>query len=362
MPKPVPKPTVHYDYMMGSMPRWREAILSALKGHPDLLRMEYLAMAGWAASACHLLRSCYDYAKSGQQVFCVGPRLQEMLHLTDLSVVPEVFLEVPFQCFYVALPECGWSIWGGEVTQWHPVTGAYVSRVGPVFTFVLWGKENSRSTCVGDDATYWIQVNLEEAQGEKGSLDLKSLLRRQLNDIRRDHSDLLAPKAKTGPVHERHTGSVLSVLRVLFNLVLYLNSSDPEKTAAPRNNKSQREELKKKLKRAKSASKRRKYQNRLSELSEAQVVWIGRSIEEGKIPNRTTKTGQSHKGRPVKPHWRKGHFHSYWVGPRKDAEGNRQKGDRQVLRWVAPVFVGDMASLVAARGRIFMFAEDHKES
>lgn len=355
--KPAVAPDIHYDRMLGGSPRWREAIWAALKGHPDLFRSEFLALSGWAPSAAKTLSACYEYAKSGQQVFCVGPHLQEMLHYTDLSGVPEAFLRLPFPCFYVALPQCPWSIWGGDRTQWHPVSGVYVQRRGTVLSFIFWGKETDKSACIGDDAVFWLDLQLNECLGKDedtpGAFDIGTQLQKQLSDLSRDASDPLAPKWDTARGRQNET--LTSVLRVVINLVLYLNSSDPETTLVS-DGGPERAELKKKVKRTKNKGKRRRYQKRLAELSEAKVVWIGKSIEDGKIrPRRATKTSS----RAVKPHWRKGHFHPYWVGLRRDAEGNHRKGDHQVLKWVAPVFVGDMADLVRSRGRIYMFTEDH---
>lgn len=50
------------------------------------------------------------------------------------------------------------------------------------------------------------------------------------------------------------------------------------------------------------------------------------------------KEGKSHKGSHSKkrPHWRKGHFQHYWIGPKSKPE------ERQlVLNWIQPVLVNE---------------------
>ena len=62
-----------------------------------------------------------------------------------------------------------------------------------------------------------------------------------------------------------------------------------------------------------------------------QRVSVGQRISDG-------LSGHSDARRPA-THIRRGHWHSYWVGSKKDA-ANRRK----VLKWVPPVLVGENSS------------------
>jgi hypothetical protein len=230
-------------------------------------------------------------------------------------------------------------------------------RAGSVITFAGWGKGNAKSKTVLDDANFWLTLDLNKAplsrDSAEGVLNLEAHLQNMLKDGESDASD--PGMNPTELEKSQFIQDARSILRVCINLVLYLNSAEPETEQEPPNH-AERAKLKQRAA-SKNKKKADKAKKRLAQMTEAKIVWIGKSIEEGRP--KATKRASNGSGGTRRPHWRKGHFHPYWVGSKKDAEGNPRKGEKQVLRWVAPVFVGDMADMIRARGRIHMFKEDH---
>ena len=63
------------------------------------------------------------------------------------------------------------------------------------------------------------------------------------------------------------------------------------------------------------------------------VIWVGETNEAR--PRRVPEATHSSPTR----HYRRGHFHRFWVGTRVDSEGAARLGERLVLKWVAPLWV-----------------------
>lgn len=369
------EPAIHFDRLMGSKPAWRECVTEALQGHPAALDREFLALTGYSPTQARMLAAAFAYAFNGQQCFVLGPRLQSMFEDTECSGVPKEFVRFPFDCFYVAVPETNMTIWGGERSKEHTVGGFYIHRKAEgIFTLVIWGKENAASRFVGDDASLWIDLNLADAPTKDGNIDFEAYLEWMLASGTQQ-----APDAGMGDIPEesrlRHLQSAISCLRLGLNLVLYMNSLEPEvdKDDARIKNKREAQGLlnqrlsrqgktgkgkgkgKKGKKKPLSKKDLRERQN-IASMSEAIITWIGQSIEkapvsrEGSDTKRTKGTGQ----------WtnRRGHFHFYWVGSRTDPEtGNPRKGTHRVSKWVKPIR-RDMARIAHARGRQYRFREE----
>jgi hypothetical protein len=60
------------------------------------------------------------------------------------------------------------------------------------------------------------------------------------------------------------------------------------------------------------------------------VTWLGSDFKAKQASHENNKVFNE-TARPVRAHWRKGHWHRYWCG-----EGRR----KQITRWVQPVYVG----------------------
>lgn len=365
-------PPIHYDILMGVNPLWRVVIAQALRGDHDSLMAELAAIRSLSPAGVVVLETSFKYAQCGQQVFCVGPRLQKMFNETNINSVPAEFLKLPYECFFISLPQCSWELYGGPLTLMHRCGGMYVMQRGPSkLTLVLWGMENSRSQVAGDDATFWLNLDLTKAPSETKEdgqvyLDVEAFIK----------GVLIQANNKSDPTLEidgdrlaETFQDLLPLFRVVFNLILYVNSLKAEKvrdSTFQDRKKRKRETLERKLKKIKDKGKKKKKRKKgeedLLKLSEARVIWIGKSIEDSPPPPRSeSKTAGTWQHR-------RGHWHTYWVGPRKNAagqprtdeQGNRVFGDRTVLKWVAPAH-RDMASIVASRSRHYKFREEKED-
>jgi len=364
-------PPIQFDTLMGSKPVWRTAIAQALRGNAEAYTAEILRLRGFSPANAKVLECAYEYARCGQQVFCVGPRLQEMFNQTSIDKVPVEFLRAPYECSFLSLPKCSWELYGGPRTKMHRCGGMYLrQRSDRLMSLILWGMENKHSVSAGDDASFWIDVAMDEAPKtdlEDGTvvIDLEAYFKTILV-VSNDASD---PSLDFPKDHLKNTTrDLLPLFRVAINLILYLNSlkSEKDRDDSRRQRKRHRQaNIDKKLRKIKDKTKRKKKRKKaeaeLLKLSEAQIIWIGKTTE--KAP-RATEAQRKTAGT-----WqhRRGHWHSYWVGSRKiegehrlDPAGNRVYGDRKVLRWVAPVH-RDMASVVASRGRHYRFREEKED-
>ena len=132
-----------------------------------------------------------------------------------------------------------------------------------------------------------------------------------------------ADRAKAG--YEEILGKNLSLVKKALSLVLYICSDEAEirdrdapdwGPALPR-------------------PKVTKGQERLFPADRNRIVEVGREL------GAMLREGASHgepgapTGRTVRPHLRRGHWHGFWTGPRKE---NRDQ-QKFVLKWLPPVFV-----------------------
>ena len=130
---------------------------------------------------------------------------------------------------------------------------------------------------------------------------------------------------------------VKAFLRIVVNTLLYINSASCETKTA--DNEAQRKELQKALdrKKHKNGKDAKKLGRDLDNLPKYRVTWIGPTIETS-AGSETDLTGT----RTVKGHIRRGHWHTYRVGPRKTEAGERidPAMRKSSLKWIAPVWVG----------------------
>lgn len=367
-------PTIHYDRMMGIHPAWRHALGEALRGRMDSFDQEVRTLSGFSPSGVQSIAASLSYARCGQQTFCVGPKLQKMLSDTGCDRVPEQFFRMPYPCFYVATPGSKWLLYGDDHTGMHRVGGFYMHQITPhEVVFFMWGLENERSRMAGDDATFWIGLDLTKVPRTTDPdgtvlMDFESYITDLLKDASHGVHDMFLdiPTANL----QVAVRDVPALVCLGVNLVLYLNSLRAEvlrDESRKQHALARRHAIKAKLGHTKSSKKMAKRQRHaeteLASLSEAVIIWIGKSIEEAPEPTATGNTG-----RPATWKSRRGHWHHYWTGPRKnpdgsprvDPTGRKMYGDALVLKWVLPVY-RDMADLVAARGHQYRFKEEKQD-
>lgn len=347
--------TIHFDYMMGL--------------HPYLRPMMDLPKDRWddaaytfglgVLSAQHQLRAMMEYKHYGQQVFALGPMLQEMFQNTSLKTIRKDEIFLPYPAFYLSLEKCPLQIWGGDRTGWHNVSGVYARRYTKVrsgfikaddvqsesedgLMLFVWADVNDKSMAPGDDASFWFNLSLTEAFDEYDGLE--DYIEKCLSDKSRDSSDPLLEgslyQTGTDDFLKKQNDTILNIIRMVVMLSHYLNMDDAE-TEIDDSSKHKRKALQRRLAGMKNKKKKRarRLVDEISRLSQATITRVGRNLE-AKIGKEVRDGGHS-----VRRHWRRGHTHSYWSGPLLDEDGNRipyeQWHERRKLtaKWTPPTLI-----------------------
>lgn len=371
---PLPTPQVHYE-MVRRDPRnplklFTEGLKTAILMDPFNVNGTNPFPAQDApdyGTTYNMLRSGVAYERAGQQVVVLGPRMQEAFTHTSLKEVSAAHIRFPHPCFYLATPESKLRIWGGSATGWHNVAGAYVmdDPCEPgVISILIWGPANEKSVSPTDDATFWFSIKVGhgtvdvdtvcnerlgltelrdgtlrniEVETKMARMDLDTKVSSVLNNHYNDISDLGA-NGPSPDLVEEVKGNVQAFLRVAINTLLYVNSTSCETrdaTPPPKERKAIEDALsRKKHKKGKDA---RKLQNKLNGFPAYKLTWIGPTIESA--PH--SAMDGTRAGHGVRGHIRRGHWHTFRVGPRKTETGEKIAVVDQgsAIKWVAPVWV-----------------------
>lgn len=346
------EPIILHDRIMGGVPPMRALVLAAEAGRldpsdPDVQHNFYVDGVGFVQSMYLLWRMLCEYRRFGQQVFVVGPTLSEMFQNTSLRGAPGDMVRFPYDAFYIALPDSGMRLWGGNNTGWHEMAGILVSKSNDrVFRLYLWGAENEYSVTVGDDASFWLELDLETIQ--RDGVDLEQYAENLLNDPRRDWSVYVKDAPDSDPVLASgltRTNShppvpldavrtevkrvAIASIRIVLNLAIYLQSQAAERTSHPAFDRvrAERKRIEDEAKRKKNPAKRKRLLRELERLSDAHVTWLGKTIEETVEAQEAAYRNSG--GGPRVRFWVRGHW---W--PRLDNLAARARHGG--IRWVQP--------------------------
>lgn len=399
----LPKPLIHFEtllqyevpflkWMLSLDPASRSRIINDPTGESCGLE----DFASSYSTTYSMTRLSLMYERSGQQCVVVGPRMQAAFANTSLERIPTDMIKLPHPCFYLATPESeDLKLWGGERTQWHPVSGCYVamepSEGSNAIIILAWGAANEKSLDPLDDATFWFRLDLDrwaekeahleqefdtvtsdhhmgnaldaveresalvrkemgmtsalrEVFSGKRTANLDKALRHLLNSAEGEASDRNMELYKRGQT-EAHVEQVKEtarkLMRIVINTILYMNSTNAE-VSDPVTNDSERARLQARLKGVKNPRKPKgkALQRKLNALPKHRIVWVGPTIEQAVGGEQDfTATGR----RSVTGHIRRGHWHTFLVGPRK-VEGaavpKEQRGT--TIKWIPPLWVGSV--------------------
>lgn len=336
------RPKIYHDYLLRVQPAYREILSQCDEDLGLLNEIVGACFARGAASVGVGLTLLSKYRKCGQQVFVLGPKIQELFGHTDLKGVRKDYLKPPYDCFYIAIPGNKDPIWGGDHTRWHPVDGVLVYFHADGFILYLWGDENGLSRAPGDDSTYWFGINFHQV----GDMDLESYVENKLRNF--DNNISRAIPGHRGievaieiPDDEKLNvivNTAIKMVRMTINTILYLNSHGAETAPDPHSERIKREIRQLEAEAArKKRSKAKKLLNKANRkralLSPSNIVWIAPSIEQDSSGDRKTIQRS-----PRVRHWVRGHYRRLpsgklcWVRPYercKDAFKTRADQPRQ---------------------------------
>jgi hypothetical protein len=339
------KPAIHFDEVVRTHDSIFAPILEAARGHTRPLE-EFLVKAQEAFPALHATTlAAVRYFAEGQRVFVVGPRLQRLLLDTDCHAVPERFLKLPFPCFYIAVPDAKLEVYGDARTKMHKVGGMYVfQQTATTLVIIVWGKPNHLSSVIGDDAIFWIKLDLNRITRTETNgvalLDVETYVKTLVEDRRAMTNDAAVhlPLA----AFDQTIRDVPLLARLVFNLLLYVStkSAELDTTDYGKAVREQTAAAEADLSRKKSSGKIKKAQRKIAKKiagqSSAVVTWLGRSYE--KAPDDGAEPPKDSQGSGGGWSVRRGHFHHFWTGKRVLPDGTRQLGEELTLRWVLPVY------------------------
>lgn len=291
------EPKLHYDHIMRSVAVTPDiigfvlALVEASRVPPLEANVAGLFESqGISPNHSVMLESMVRYHLCGEQTFVVGPGMRTAFQNTTLDGIGYDDLRLPYEAFYIHLQDCDWTIWGGDDTLWHKVTGIYVNRTSERIAFAIWGPENERSTIPGDDAHAWIRMTPEPGKS------LEEVLQTTFTGA--ETSDLsLCPEPNV------QRDAYVNAVRVAIGLCLYLtceNAQSTTQTAAQR-----RAPLEAEIRRKKSPGKAKVIERRLAAMSKTSITRVGGTYE-AKL--RTALGGANRQ------HIVRGHFHTYLTG------------------------------------------------
>lgn len=294
-----------------------QASACTVNAGPLRIQMLFLRYLAWAGS-----------------VFEATPALSDMLHASDLGEVPASLVRAPYPIVYVGFgPDCGLSIHASDGI--YPAEGAYVmeeryraSRAVTVsdslfdalrlnegeplraLTFLVTGSPQGRQNAL-DDMGY---INTLFVRANDEDRPLSQLLEEDLDLHRKlthtHEMDLDMPEALTNDLDAAITHAA--------KILLYTASRQARLSTRP-----DRSDIERRLHRTKGG-KRAKLERRLHRAYDRVVVGPEQMPAEASSADASTARG------PVRPHWRRGHFHTVAHGP-----GRRLRR----VEWFSPTLV-----------------------
>ena len=360
------------DMFLGHNPYTGEVEPHDFEGDPKESPMAAATFWHWnpATDECLLTESvcCHEFARYGQQVFSLSPLIGEMLENTDLGAITFDDLQLPFNCFYVQL----------EGNQKY--SGFYVHKLEDTLTFLVtkWHEEMPEDR-YPDTLHYWENTEevlnrgdywrfffqFELSKYEKGCsvAEATSLL---LTGTPTNASWTEEQKQAHRYENEDPDEVMRDILRLTFSLLFYLNSERKSVEVSSGKDEREKEEAalagSGKTPSSRSSKKNKRRKEKLRYLSKAKFHQVGVQEEKDLVSTPGFDIDQPR-------HWRRGHLHRYWVGSRKDADGNPRKGEKLIRLWIIPTLInpeGEIEQdcihrLVVKREQETLVAKIHRE-
>lgn len=309
--EPTVSPDIHVTNLLRSLDLSSRDLDKIRQGHDKWPRWCFAPFTVWATS---FVRSRQDLRKINEMTSAITVipwRYSRSVYRFDADVYCELVAtpfsgEIPEEVL-LRLPE--WSIF--VEIQGESVSGFFSS-----LEYVSPGKAELRFVFCGQDRLTPFYIVLSSGTIEKSFAEC-------LKEYEAVAGESDADMVKKG-LQERF-GENLSLVKKALSLVLYICSNEAEirdrdapdwEPSFPR-------------------PKVTKGEERLFPADRNRVVDVGRELGAMLREGAAQSEPSAPTGRSVRPHMRRGHWHGFWTGPRKD---NRDQ-QKFVLKWLPPLFV-----------------------
>jgi hypothetical protein len=317
-------------------------------------------------SLCNQIRLASRWLRLKRPTFVLTPQMQTLFEYTALNEITTDDITLPFRCIWISFPESGRKIWN-EITGLHDLRGAYVAVTGEyrdgdaedydvrssgMIAFGLWAAPRPDARSAVDDALFNFSLTFDEIRKHP---DLEEYLKESLYhrqwqaDIGAkeylagvDAATINRASSWEGTPHETNVETCRWVFRQVMNTLLYLQTSDPDVETVDANTEYERQKTL--VARRRSSKKIKKHRQKLAKMPRGIIHLIGFNMTNG---NTTSRIKGNNTGGSVRPHWRRGHWHRYWTGPRTVVNGERQPGTKLIRKWAAPVWISGDGSKAA---------------
>jgi hypothetical protein len=260
----------------------------------------------------------------GRQAFALGPSMRERFEQTSLEGIPAFLMNLPYVSFWVSLMSCPIRFWA--VDEWLILEGFYVTQLDDDRWRVSMIGRIPNSADVGL-MTFFVDL---PAFGRLKDFE-QSLLDKNMPFI----------ELPDESIREKTSDTIRQVLRILVNMILYLQSEAVEVRVHPdcAENQDRRKQLEGEIGRAKSRGKKQDKQRRLENISTVTVTWLGYTLEEA--------VESKHTGRHPRRHWVRGHWRL-----------QHRKHGPIVPIWILPFQRGGREEVGETEGRIYQFKNE----
>ena len=285
-----------------------------------------------------LVNAIIGYERFGQQCFVLDTCMERDLSKTSVNGLLRKHLKVPYPCFYVSLPDTlGMNeslLWGSSTTggntalysntaddgYFNRLGGFFVERIripdGPKRTrdalqIVMVGTPDDSSDYAADVATAHLFLDFEGVDWTSPT-GLADHVEAILRDAANDNGDPGTPDFEDPRVAYQAAkvkDTMRHVVRLAINLCLYVNSRNPD--LLKKRVVTKREvALRRKLEKSKRHRSIVRLKRKLLSAQSTSFTYVGREHEVD------CKEGRAQ-------HYRRAHWHTYYVGKRKYANGDR---------------------------------------
>lgn len=302
-------PENHVSTLMRSLGISSRDIDKIRSGHDQWPRWCFAPFAVWAASTVHTRRDLTKVNDLTSAITVIPWRYSRSVYRFDPDVYREL-ISTPFsgdlpEEVLLRLPE--WSIF--VEMQGEAVSGVFVS-----LEYVSAGKVELRFVFCAGEKLIPFYISLSAGTVEKS-----------FEESLQEFEKIVGGSDKVKAEYAELLGEELSLLKKALSLVLYVCSNEAEmrdrdapdwEPSFPR-------------------PKVTKGEERLFPADRNRVVDVGRELGAMLREGAAKSDPGAPTGRSVRPHLRRGHWHGFWTGKRKE---NRDQ-QKFFLKWLPPIFV-----------------------